>query len=120
MSLNMRLWRQLECTMLVGLSAIVISVMAPKVAHAYGMQLALPQTPVSRMNFGFSGSSPEHKLRAVNASVPLNASFLSHVVQSAVSTPSRALWVMYPAAVRGRAFGGTGADPLVAGSGGGW
>ena len=120
-AVNMRLWRQLECALLVGVSAFVVQAMAPKVANAYVVRLSHPQAPLPTGISSATGIPLVRHLRDASANVPLNASFVPHMAQTAIASPARGLWAMYPAAVRGRAFGGTGDDPLLSrNSGGGW
>jgi hypothetical protein len=112
--------RQLRTAILLGLSAFVMSTLAPKVAYAYMIRMHGPQVRPPTGDIGSAQTTKPQPAPDSNASVPLNISFIAHVAESAMSTPSRALWVMYPAAVRGRTFGGTGADPLSPTSSGGW
>lgn len=112
--------RQLRTAILLGLSAFVISTLAPKVAYAYMIRMQGPQVRPPSGDIGSAQTTKPLTTSEANAAVPLNISFMAHVAESAMSAPSRALWVMYPAAVRGRTFGGTGADPLSPTSSGGW
>ena len=96
---------------------------APQVAEAYLIQLAPPRAPSAPV----SQITPGMLLVPAPGFVSEPAPLLRDLLMSAEQGDRRLmLWSVYPSSVRGRVFGGTGADPLkssFSGSGsgsGGW
>lgn len=109
------------------LSALSILLVLPTVASAYGAQLNKTDFPDDLDN---SMSMFAVNFRPITAATPTipketkalhmaasSQSFITRTLQKTSKTNTALLWSMYPASVRGRAFGATGGNPL---SSGGW
>ncbi len=94
--------------------AFFIASFLPQIAGAYAIQLSAPvileftkpSAPAQRIIMMHSNPSAHAK-----AIVTLGAIFPAKIMQTAIETPGVLLWSMYPASIRGRAFGGEGGDP---------
>lgn len=85
------------------LSVMTITILFPSVAGAYGSQF------VGLSVSGMRGAP------VVGAPVPrvVAASFITNQLLPAAADKSLLLWSVYPASIRGRAFGGTGGMPTL-------
>ena len=101
---------------------IVLGSTVEQVAHAYTMQLARPRVaPQPLQAFIITSGDLQVSLIAQGPTNPhpLNReqTLLCDVIDAGATNRDKLLWSMYPASVRGRAFGAQGGDPLATG---GW
>ncbi|MBX9573321.1 MAG: hypothetical protein K2X77_30760 [Candidatus Obscuribacterales bacterium] len=123
-------WKQIGGTIVQCLSALSIVVALPTVASAYSADLVRSDFPdlerSSASTFGFGGmfrrpSAPvlltdKNQTKKLHTA-PSSHSFITRTLIKTSKENSSLLWSMYPASVRGRAFGATGGNPI---SSGGW
>jgi hypothetical protein len=99
----------------------IFTIATPLIANAYVAQLGPQSVKDIPSPFNFPLRRGNVRPEGANANVEAKFAMVANMANTALTAQHRTLWSMYPASVRGRVFGGTGADPLLRGGGSaGW